>query len=118
MSKESVLEEIKLIHKSYLKEGGKSIKPSFKYLVVRTMTDDFITTKTLQQAKDKIFEYGDKLKDIFDLYEINLFPDGTYRACIRYYYFPSEKGLCEDGDLHNCMHVAWRTRGELLEAVE
>jgi hypothetical protein len=117
MSKESVLKEIELIHKNYLEEGGKSIKPTFKYLVVRTMTDDFITAKTLQQAKDKIFEYGDKLEDIFDLYEIKLFSDGTYRACIRYCYFPC-KNLREDNDIKNCMHVAWRTRGELLEVVE
>ena len=118
MTEESTLKEILHIHENYEKEGGKCIKPSFNFIVVCTNTDDFIVTKTLQQAKDKAIEYGKKMNEIFDIYEVVLYPDNTYRASIRFYFFPNENDLREDNSIKDCMHIAWRTRGALLEVVE
>ena len=106
--------EIQHIHREYEK-GIKNIKPSFNYIVVKTMTDDFIVTRTLDQAKDKAIEYGDKEQELFDIYEVQQYPDGSYRAVIIFSYNFYKKELFEEYEIHNCMHIAWRTRGDLLE---
>jgi len=93
-----VREEIKLIHSVY-DSGNKSIKPSFRFIAISLDTDDFIVAKLCQ---------------IFGIFEVEEFPDKTYRAVVKYSYFPG-MGIREEHELRNCMHVAWRTRGDLLE---
>ena len=110
----AVENEIKLIHSKY-EEGIKNIKPSFEYIVMNISNDDFIVTNSLDKAKEKAIEYGDKLNEIFDIYKIEFYPDKTYRAVVAYSYFPTEKDVHEEIEIHNCMHISWRTRGELLE---
>ena len=108
-----VKEEIKLIHSVY-DSGNKSIKPSFRFIAVSLDTDNFIVAKTLADIQSKAAEYGTKSGQIFDIFEVEEFPDKTYRAVVKYSYFP-DKGIKEEHELHNCMHIAWRTRGDLLE---
>lgn len=108
-----VREEIKLIHSVY-DSGNKSIKPSFRFIAVSLDTDNFIVAKTLDVIQEKAAEYGAKLCQIFDIFEVEEFSDKTYRAVVKYSYFPG-KGIKEEHELRNCMHIAWRTRGDLLE---
>ena len=49
--KESVQNEIKHIHEEYDKEGGKSIKPSFNYIVTVDSSDDFSLLIHCQRQK-------------------------------------------------------------------
>ena len=105
-----IREEIKLIHSVY-DSGNKSIKPSFRFIAVSLDTDNFIVAKTLADIQSKAAEYGTKSGQIFDIFEVEEFSDKTYRAVVKYSYFP-DKGIKEE---HNCMHIAWRTRGDLLE---
>ena len=116
MEKEQIQNEIQQIHREYEKEI-KNIKPSFNYIVVETFSDDFIVTRTLQQAKEKAIEYGNQKQELYDIYEVKLYPDNTYRAVIVYSYDYAKKELREEHELRNCLHVAWRTRGDLLEVV-
>ena len=116
MKREQVQNEIQQIHRAYDK-GIKNIKPSFNYIVVETFSDNFIVTKTLQQAKEKAIEYGTQRQELYDIYKVEIYPDNTYRAVIVYSYHFAKKELYEENEIHNCMHIAWRTRGDLLEVV-
>lgn len=117
MTKEDVLKEIKVIHNEYDKPNGKCIKPSFKYIVVMNDSDDFIVTTSLHSADEKAIEYGDKLQDWASVYEVIYSEsDKTYKAKGLHTYVFYKKDfedylvLCDRE-----MHVAWRTRGDLLE---
>ena len=105
--------EIAEIHKAY-NDGNKSIKPSFKYIVVLA-NNDFIVTRNLDVAQEKAIEYGNKNNDFITIYEVVQVYDATYRTKLRYSYRPAYRELKEESDLRDCMHIAWRTRGELLE---
>ena len=105
--------EISEIHKAY-NDGNKSIEPSFKYIVVLD-NDNFIVTQNLDVAQEKAIEYGNKTDDFVTIYEVRQVSDATYRTKLRYSYHPAYKELREESDLRDCMHIAWRTRGELLE---
>ena len=117
MTKDDVLREIKLIHSEYDKPNGKCIKPSFKYLVVMNNTDDFIVTTSLSLADEKAIEYGTKFQDWVSVYEIIYSEsDKTYKAKGIHTYVFYKKDFVDDFMLCDReMHVAWRTRGSLLE---
>ena len=116
MTKESVKIEIKRIHAEYGKEGGKSIKPSFNYIVIVDSSDDFFVTDTLSEAKNIAIEYGSEHKEFMSIYEVKLFGN-EYKANLVFAYKWHKRELVEDSE-RNPMHIAWRTRGDLLEVVD
>jgi hypothetical protein len=114
--KGSVKNEIKHIHEEYDKEGGKSIKPSFNYIVVVESSDDFFVTDTLSEAKDIAIEYGTEHNKFMSIYEVKLFGN-EYKANLIFAYKWYKRELVEDSERYP-MHIAWRTRGDLLEVNE
>ncbi len=114
--KESVKNEIKRIHEEYDKEGGKSIKPSFNYIVVVDSSDDFFVTDTLPDAKDIAIEYGTEHNEFMSIYAVKLFGN-EYKANLIFAYKWYKRELVEDFE-RNPLHIAWRTRGDLLEVSE
>ncbi len=107
-----VIFEIERIHAEYDKEGGKSIKPSFNYIVVVDSSDDFFVTDTLSEAKNIAIEYGTNHNTFMSVYKVKLF--GTeYKANLIFTYKWYRRELVEDFE-RNPMHIAWRTRGNLL----
>ena len=115
MNKE-VISEIRHIHEEYDKEGGKSIKPSFNYIVVVDTSDDFFVTDTLSVAKNIAIEYGTEHKEFISIYEVKLFGN-EYKANLIFAYKWYKRELVEDSE-RNPMHIAWRTRGDLLGVAE
>lgn len=113
---ESVKNEIKHIHEEYDKEGGKSIRPSFNYIVAVDSSDDFFVTDTLSGAKNIAIEYGTEHNEFMSIYEVKLFGN-EYKANLIFTYKWYKRELVEDSE-RNPMHVAWRTRGNLLEVSE
>lgn len=108
-----VISEIRHIHEEYDKEGGKSVKPSFNYIVVVDSSDDFFVTDTLSKAKDIAIEYGTAHNKFMSIYEVKLFGN-EYKANLIFAYKWHKRELVEDSE-RNPMHIAWRTRGYLLE---
>ena len=109
----TVKNEIKLIHEEYDKEGGKSIKPSFSYIVVVESSDDFFVTDTLSEAKDIAIEYGTEHDEFMSIYEVKLFGN-EYKANLIFTYEWHKRELIENSERYP-MHIAWRTRGDLLK---
>lgn len=56
-----------------------------------------------------------KENEIYDIFEVEFYPDKTYRAVVKYSYFFPNEDVHEEKEIYNCMHIAWRTRGDLLE---
>lgn len=108
----SIEEEIKYIHDEYDK-GNKSVKPSFKYIVMLPMDDDFDVANDLEEAKEKAIKYGNMNHRISEIFEVILAKDGTYRADKKFIYYDSSKELEDIWEFH-AMHIAWRTRGDYL----
>ena len=54
----------------------------------------------------------------FPIYEVQYYPDNTYRATLIYSCRYTKNGLMGDHDFRDCMHIAWITREELLEALD
>lgn len=117
MTKDEVIAEIKHIHSEYNNPHGKEIKPSFKYVVVMNDTDDYIVTSSLPIADEKAIEYGNKLQDWASVYEVVYSEsDKTYKARGIHTYHFYDKSFRDDFFMcDRSMHVAWRTRGDLLE---
>ena len=111
-----VISEIGHIHEEYDKEGGKSIKPSFNYIVVVDSSDDFFVTDTLSEAKSIAIEYGSEHNEFMSIYEAKLFGN-EYKANLIFTYKWYKQELVEDSE-RNPMHIAWRTRGDLLGVAE
>ena len=116
MTKESVKNEIRRIHAEYGKEGGKSIKPSFNYIVVVNSSDDFFVTKKLSEAKNIAIEYGSEHKEFMSIYKVELF-GSEYKADLVFAYIWHKRELFEDFE-RTPLHIAWRTRGDLLGVVD
>lgn len=110
-----VISEIRHIHEEYDKDG-KSVKPSFNYIVVVDSSDDFFVTDTLSEAKNIAIEYGSEHNEFMSIYEVKLFGN-EYKANLTFAYKWHKRELVEDSE-RNPMHIAWRTRGDLLEVSE
>lgn len=119
--KMSLQEEIKRIHDEYY-NGGKFIKPSFKYIVVISQTlgqhgDDFYVCNHLDKAKEKALELLSLTKDWVEIYEVREYKDG-FKAVEIFTIHSFDKVFRESFSSSQPMHIAWRTRGDCLNEKE
>ena len=119
--KMSIREEIKLLHDQYL-NGGKFIKPSFKYIVVINQCfgkhgDDFYVCNSLSKGKEKALEFLPLTDDWVEIYEVVQRKDGYKANCI--FTINNFDKEFRESFYNDCpMHVAWRTRGDCLNEKE
>lgn len=119
--KMSLQEEIKRIHDEYY-NGGKFIKPSFKYIVVIDQTfgqhgDDFYVCNLLDKAKEKALELLSLTKEWVEIYEVREYKDG-FKAVEIFTIHNFDKVFRESFSSSQPMHIAWRTRGDCLNEKE
>lgn len=119
MNKADVIKEVERLHKEYEKEGGKFIKPSFKYILVLESFN--IKNDEAYYVSNEIEEICTKALTLINLgnfgtiYEIVKSPNGyvceeIYKLDeLRREIIPSQRWAHELP-----MHVAWRTRGDCL----
>ena len=113
-------EEIQSIHKEYRK-GNKSVKPSFRYIVELTReydnNGDFYIAKDLAEAQEKALYYAEQPKVCWaEIFEVVSTTEG-YKAESRFICYSCLLTLREHYESFP-MHVAWRTRGKLLNTEE
>ena len=119
MNKADIIKEVERLHKEYEKEGGKFIKPSFKYiLVLESFNNKY---DEAYYASNEIEEICTKALTLISLgnfgtiYEIVKSPNGyvceeIYKLDeLRREIIPSQRWAHELP-----MHVAWKTRGGCL----
>ena len=117
-------EEIKNIHQQY-DLGNKSLKPSFRYIIMiedvfGNHSDDFLVADSMSEAEEKALflkNYEDNIvEDFVEIYEVIQNNAGEYIAKIRKSIHKEENDFKEYGDFYerHPMHVAWRTRGNYL----
>lgn len=113
-------EEIQNIHREYRK-GNKGVKPSFRYIVELTKehgdNGDFYVAKDLAEAQEKALYYAKQPKVIWaEIFEV-VSTTGGYRAEPKFICYSDFLTFEECHDSFP-MHVAWRTRGKLLNTEE
>lgn len=119
MNKVDIIKEVERLHKEYEKEGGKFIKPSFKYILV---------LESFNSKNDEAYYVSNEIEEICTkaltlinlgnfgtIYEIVKSPNGyvceeIYKLDeLRREIIPSQRWAHELP-----MHVAWKTRGDCL----
>lgn len=118
MSKNDIKKEVERLHKEYEKEGGKFIKPSFKYIFefqdFSKHDGDYYVSTELVDICTKAVELID-LGEFGTIYEVVESPNGY--VCEEIYKldkFRKEVIPSKRWQHELPMHVAWRTRGDCL----
>ena len=119
MNKVDIIKEVERLHKEYEKEGGKFIKPSFKYILVlesfnSKYDEAYYVSNEIEEICTKALTLIN-LGNFGTIYEIVRSPNGY--VCEEIYkldelkkeIIPSQRWAHELP-----MHVAWRTRGDCL----
>ena len=119
MSKADIIKEVERLHKEYEKEGGKFIKPSFKYILVlesfNSKYDEayYVSNETEEMCTKALTLIN--LGNFGTIYEIVKSSNGyvceeIYKLDeLRREIIPSQRWAHELP-----MHVAWKTRGDCL----
>lgn len=119
MNKADIIKEVERLHKEYEEEGGKLIKPSFKYILVlesfnSKYDEAYYVSNEIEEICTKALTLIN-LGNFGTIYEIVRSPNGyvceeIYKLDeLRREIIPSQRWAHELP-----MHVAWKTRGDCL----